>query len=118
MSLKDLYNRIMGNFPDLQYRPVIYMPDGMDSKDLDSIRKKISAGKGSYGIILISENDNDLFDIVTPLQLKLPVWKGKKPVICGIARNKEEAGELVGTIVRDCMTARGDLEVKKFLCSQ
>ena len=118
MSLKDIYNKITGNFPDLQYRPVIYMPEGMDKDDLDKIKKKISAGKGSFGIILISENENDLFDIVTPFQLKLPVWKDKKPVVCGIARNKDEAGELVGVIVRDCMTSRGNLEVKKFLCSQ
>ncbi len=117
MSLKDIYNKIMGNYPDLQFKTKIYMPEGFYPDDLTKVKKAISKGKGSYVIILISENKDDLFDIVTPFQLKLPVWKGKKPVVCGIAPDKESAEELVGTIVEDCMKIRGNLEVREYICS-
>ena len=102
---------------ELEYRPRLYLSEGLDEKDLARLKKKIARGKGSCAVILISENENDQFDIVTPFQLKLPVWKGKKPVVAGIAGKKEEAPDLVQQIIEDCLKVRGNLELKEYICS-
>ncbi len=102
---------------ELEYRPRLYLSEGLDEKDLARLKKKIARGKGSCAVILISENENDQFDIVTPFQLKLPVWEGKKPVVAGIAGKKEEAPDLVQQIIEDCLKVRGDLELKEYICS-
>ena len=102
---------------ELEYRPRLYLSEGLDEKDLARLKKKIARGKGSCAVILISENENDQFDIVTPFQLKLPVWEGKKPVVAGIAEKKEEAPDLVQQIIEDCLKARVDLELKEYICS-
>lgn len=102
---------------ELEYRPRLYLSEGLDEKDLARLKKKIARGKGSCAVILISENENDQFDIVTPFQLKLPVWEGKKPVVAGIAEKKEEAPDLVQQIIKDCLKVRGDLELKEYICS-
>ena len=102
---------------ELEYRPRLYLSEGLDEKDLARLKKKIARGKGSCAVILISENENDQFDIVTPFQLKLPVWEGKKPVVAGIAGKKEEAPDLVQQIIEDCLKVRGNLELKEYICS-
>lgn len=102
---------------ELEYRPRLYLSDGLDEKDLSRLKKKISKGKGSCAVILISDNENDQFDIVTPFQLKLPVWKDKKPVVAGIAGKKDDAPVLVEQIISDCLNARGDLNLKEYICS-
>lgn len=102
---------------ELEYRPRLYLSDGLDEKDLSRLKKNISKGKGSCAVILISENENDQFDIVTPFQLKLPVWKDKKPVVAGIAGKKDDAPALVEQIITDCLTERGDLNLKEYICS-
>ncbi len=101
----------------LEYRPRLYLSEGLTEKDLRRLKRSIAGGKGSCAVILLSENADDMLDIVTPFQLKLPVWKDKKPVVAGIAGKKDEAAELVTTIIQDCLDIRGDLNVKEYICS-
>ncbi|MCR4791915.1 MAG: hypothetical protein K5871_04145 [Lachnospiraceae bacterium] len=102
---------------ELDYRPKLYLSDALMGRDLTRIKRNIARGKGSCSVILISDNDNDQFDIVTPFQLKLPVWEGKKPVVAGIADGKEDAEALVMKIISDCLKSRGDLKLKEYICS-
>ena len=117
MNIKDLYNKILGNSPDLTYRSKLYMIEGEGAKELSKYKKQIAKGKGSCGVILISEREDDLFDIVTPFQLKMTVWVDKHPVVAGIAPDKDEAAELVRKIIEDCAKKRGDLNIKEYICS-
>ena len=113
----EFFSKIFRKNIELEYRPRLYLSDGLDEKDLARLKKKISKGRGSCAVILISDNENDQFDIVTPFQLKLPVWEGKKPVVAGIADKKDDAPNLVEQIISDCLTARGDLNLKEYICS-
>lgn len=102
---------------ELQYRPRLYLSEGLDEKDLQRLKRKISKGKGSCAVILLSENADDMFDIVTPFQLKLPVWEGKKPIVAGIAGSKDDAADLTCQMISDCLKSRGDLKLKEYICS-
>ena len=89
---------------ELQYRPRLYLSEGLDEKNLKRLKRKISKGKGSCAVILLSENADDMFDIVTPFQLKLPVWEGKKPIVAGIAGSKDVRNIRTGEIGRSATT--------------
>ena len=95
----------------------LYLSDKITEKKLPGIRKKISGGKGSYKLILISEKEDENFDIVSPSNLKSRIWEDKIPTVCGIAGDEDEAFELVIRITEDCLKMRGDLKLKEYICS-
>ena len=102
---------------EVNFRTSLYLSDSITDKKLPKIKNKISNGKGSYKLILISEKEDENFDIVSASNLKSRVWEGKVPTVCGIADDEDEAFELVTRIAEDCMKARGDLQLKEFICS-
>ncbi len=102
---------------EVNFKTSLYLSDSITDKKLPKIKNKISNGKGSYKLILISEKEDENFDIVSASNLKSRVWEGKVPTVCGIADDEDEAFELVTRITEDCMKARGDLQLKEFICS-
>ena len=102
---------------EINFRTSLYLSDSINEKKLPKVKKKISDGKGSYKLILISDKDDENFDIVSPSNLKSRIWEGKVPTACGIAGDEDEAFELVAKITEDCLKARGDLNLKEYICS-
>ncbi len=115
--LKEILSKIFNKKIELTYRPRLYLSEGLDVKKLPGLKRKIATGKGSCRLILLSEKEDENFDIVSPSQLKLKVWEDKTPVVAGIASDESEAYELVMKIIDDCRKSRGDLELKEYICS-
>ncbi len=102
---------------EVNFKSSLYLSDSIAGKNLPKIKSRISNGKGSYKIILISEKEDENFDIVSPSNLKSRVWENKVPTVCGIAEDEDGAFELVARITEDCLKARGDLQLKEYICS-
>lgn len=102
---------------NIEYCENLYLSDGFTEKKLSKIKKKIEQGKGSVALLLKSENKEDCIDIVTPFQLKSKVWEGKSPVCIGLASGKDDATELVQTVIKDCLEKTGKIDLKEFICS-
>lgn len=115
--IKEILSKIYKKDVELQYRIKLYLSDNLDEKDLSEIKSRIAKGKGKYRLILISEKEDENFDIVSLGQLKLKAWEGKKPVVAGIADGEEDAYELVMKIIDDCREKRGDLNLKEYILS-
>jgi len=102
---------------EINFKTSLYLSDSISDKKLPKVKDKISKGKGSYKVILISDKEDENFDIVSASNLKSRIWEGKIPTACGIADDEDEAFELVTKITEDCLKARGDLELKEYICS-
>jgi len=102
---------------EVNFRTSLYLSDSLSSKKLPKIKNKILKGKGSYRLILLSDKEDENFDIVSPSNLKSRIWEGKIPEAVGIADDEDEAFELVRKITEDCLNARGDLNLKEYVCS-
>jgi len=115
--IKEIFSKLFRDKVELTYRPRLYLSEDLSVKDLKRLKDKIEKGKGSCKIILISDKEDENFDIVTPGQLRYRVWDGKKPVVAGLASDEEQAFELVMKIIDDCMKKRGDLMLKDYIWS-
>ena len=102
---------------EINFKTTLYLSDSINEKKLPKVKKKIQNGKGAYKLILISDREDENFDIVSPSNLKSRIWEGKVPTACGIADGEDEAFELVAKITEDCLKARGDLKLKDYICS-
>ncbi len=102
---------------EVNFRPSLYLSDSINIKKLPKVKDKILKGKGSYKLILVSEKEDENFDIVSASNLRSRVWEGKVPSVCAIAENEDEAFELVAKITEDCLKKRGDLDLKEYICS-
>ena len=109
--------KLFKNQVEVNFKTSLYLSDSISDKKLPKVKDKILNGKGSYKLILISEKDDENFDIVSPSNLKSRIWEGKVPTACGIADGEDEAFELVAKITEDCLKARGDLKLKDYICS-
>ncbi|MBP5556037.1 MAG: hypothetical protein J6X94_14345 [Lachnospiraceae bacterium] len=102
---------------EVNFRHSLYLSDSISLNKLPKVKDKILKGKGSYKLILVSEKEDENFDIVSVSNLKSRVWEGKVPQVCGVADNEDEAFKLVAKITEDCLKNRGNLELKEYICS-
>lgn len=95
--------------------PQIYIGESINPKQLFFIKNKIKHAKGKYFIIIPSDSENELLDIIEAKYLGLPIYKNKEFVIGGIAASMSEAHNLVKDMTVDCQRKRGDLNLKEFI---
>ncbi len=113
----DLLSKIFRKNINIIYIDDLYLSEDLSEKKLEKLKKKIEQGKGSAALLLKSENKNDCIDIVTPFQLKSKVWEGRDAVCIGLAGSRDEAFDLVQSIIKDCIDKTGGTGLKEFICS-
>lgn len=81
------------------------------------IRRKIEAGKFVPGICLLtlSENPANVMEIVPAAMLMQRSYAGICPLIIGMAKGKDEALELVRTIIDEVYGATGSFSVSEYI---
>lgn len=101
----------------LNYRPELYLGEGMKEKNLDKIKKKLETRPLFSGVFLISisRNVSDQLEIYDAKQLSWKYYQKNPPYIVGIADDWQEAVTLVEKMVEDCLHVRGDCELKEYL---
>jgi len=101
----------------LQYHHRLYLGESISESKLDKIKKRLKKHPllSNVYLITVSRNPVDQLDIFAAKQL-VQNYYSKYPVcVIGIASNYDEALEVVETIVRECLEARGDCALKEYL---
>lgn len=82
----------------------------------ERIQKKLSAGKLVPGIFLITEptNRENFFDVLPSTELLFPYHKRRKIVVHGLAKGKEEALDLVTSMLEEMYRETGGLCSKEY----
>lgn len=72
-------------------------------KNLNKVQKKLESGKMLPGYFLITRpsNERNLFDILPAAELLFPYYKRQELLVYGLARGKEEAEQLVVSMLED-----------------
>jgi hypothetical protein len=101
----------------MQISPKLYVSDKL-AKKKDKIIAKISSGKPVLGLYVITEATNgvDLFDIYNynvTLQRYYKVYKDL--TVYGLAKDREDAFELVMKMTEDCIKTDADVDLKSFM---
>jgi len=98
----------------------IYIAQGMEKVDLEKLKKELDEKPlfANVFVITISSNEQEQLDIYHSKYLMQRYYKKNPPFVVGIAKNKGDAYTLVEKIVQECMTLRGDVNLKAFLIGE
>ena len=101
----------------MRYRPWLYIGDSIDPMKVIGIRKKLEENPFFAGVVLIvlSANDYDQLDIIDARKLAQPFFRKSELSVVGIARDRDEALELVRQMAAECLSDRGDCALKEYL---
>ena len=89
---------------------------GQAEKHYKTVRKKLDGGKIIPGFFLIAEpsNKSNLFDILPSEELLFPYHKRREILVYGLAKGKEEAEELVVSMLEDVYRETDGLKCKEY----
>lgn len=90
---------------------------GESVKESYKIRRKIEAGKLVPGIYLLTLSDNpaNVMEIIPAAMLIQRSYAGICPPVIGMAKGKDEALELVRTIIEEVYGTTGSFSVSEYL---
>ncbi|MBR6642648.1 MAG: hypothetical protein IKL28_03190 [Lachnospiraceae bacterium] len=85
-------------------------------KSFKKIRKKLENRKPVFGFFLITKpsNQQNLFDILPTKELLFPYYKRQELLVYGLAKGKEEAENLVVSMLEDVYRETGGLCCKEY----
>ena len=85
-------------------------------KKSEKIKKKLSQGRRVHDIFLITgpTNGENLFEVIESKELCFPYHKRREIPVYGLAKGKEDALELVRTIIEDMYRETGGLCSKEY----
>lgn len=89
---------------------------GADIRNMSWIRLKLDQGKPVPGIYLItlSENPHNLLEILPSLTLIQKTAAHLCPEIVGVASSKDEAMDLIASMVQNIYEETGELKIKEY----
>ncbi|MCR4618560.1 MAG: hypothetical protein K5669_10325 [Lachnospiraceae bacterium] len=97
----------------------MYTSESVNPRKLFFIRQKIKKGKKGYFIVVPSEKEDELLEIIGSEEVKKSIYDNRRFYVGGIADNKPDAFKLVQLMTIDCQRIRGDLNLKEFIaCGQ
>ena len=90
---------------------------GESVKDPEKIKKKLDAGKFVYDIYLLtlSDNPDNLMDIIPAAMLLQKSFYGICPKIIGMAKGKEEALEMVRSLIDEMYRETGTFATAEYI---
>lgn len=85
-------------------------------KNCKKFQKKLEKGKLVPGIFLVTRpsNENNLFDILPATELLFPYYKRKELLVYGLAKGKDEAEQLVLSMLEDIYRETDGLCCKEY----
>lgn len=99
----------------LKWQRNFYIGEGV--KEPRKIRRKIEDGKFVPGIYLLTLSDNpaNVMEIIPASMLMQRSYAGICPPVIGMAKGKDEALELVRSIIEEVYGATGSFSVSEYL---
>ena len=97
----------------------LYIGEQAEKKER-KIRKKLEKGKLVTGFFLITRpsNESNLFDILPTTELMFPYYKQREIFVYGLAKGKEEAEQMVLTMLEDVYRETDGLRCKEYFESE
>ena len=85
-------------------------------KHVKKVQKKLQDGKAVLGYFLITRpsNNSNLLDILPTAELLFPYYKNQELLVYGLAKGKEEAENLVVSMLEDVYRETDGLCCKEF----
>lgn len=98
----------------LKWHKDFYIGEGI--KNPDKTKNKIEEGKLTFGIYLItlSDNPNNLLEIIPAAMLLQKSCYGLCPEIIGMTRGKGDAIDMVADIIMEIYRETGAFQVKEY----
>ena len=93
----------------------LYLGETVEKKH-KKIKKKIKKGSlftGAY-VICLPEDSDEPVEFFSSRLLKQDFYKRNEPTVIGIAADEDEAIEVVGDIVKDCIEKTGSLNLRQY----
>lgn len=115
-----MHGVITGLKAKLNYSPNLYVGEGISERRLHRMKKKLCHRPllMSVYLIVFPENDADQLEIISSRQLLLSYYQKLELSVVGLAKNKDDAVELIVRMTEDCLADRMDCSLKEFLSWQ
>lgn len=97
----------------------LYISETLTGKD-GKIKKQLDRRFFLPSVFLITRpsNEGNLFDVFAAKELRFPYHKKREIIVCGLAKDKEEAFALVTTMLEDMYRETGGLCSKEYFVKQ
>ena len=106
----------------ITYRYQLYLSDSINYGDIFKIKHNLNTSPLNADVYLITRsiNENEQLDIFHSKYLPQKFYnKHDKPIhVFGITKTKEEALTIVEKIAQECLAARGDANIIKYLIGE
>ena len=106
----------------ITYRYQLYLSDSINYGDIFKIKRKLDTSPLRADVYLITRsiNENEQLDIFHSKYLpqKFYSMHDKSLHVFGITKTKEEALFIVEKIAQECLDARGDVNIIKYLIGE
>lgn len=104
----------------LTYYPSLYLPDDIDYSEMVKIKTKLNRQPAKADVYLITRslNETDQLDIFHSKYLPQKFYEEHPLYVYGLAKDKDAAISLVKKIVQECVAARGDANLIKYLTGE
>ncbi len=102
---------------EIPYHEKLWVGEGITEKQLDKIKKRLSANplRARVYLLTLSRNGTDQLDIYAGKTLAWPYYRSHPPVVVGIARTYEDSLRMVEQMVQECWKERGDCDLREYL---
>lgn len=104
----------------ITYHPKLYVSSEITPRQLVKIQKLLSKRPLLADVYLITyaSNPSDMLEFYESKILEQSYFKKKEIVILGLAKNYNSAMGLMETILKDCLAARNDCNVRAFFTAK
>lgn len=108
------------NTEKILFHKALYLGEGLTDADVLQLKSDLESAplKANVYVITISANEQDQLDIYHSKYLIQKYYKERPPYIVGITRKQSEAYSLVEQMMQECVTARGDANVRMYLIGE
>lgn len=99
------------------FRNNLYLGESMDTRKVGRLKRMLKKNPvfANLYVIIPAANPADQLDILDARQLEQPHYNGIQLEIVGMASNHSEALGVIEKIVRECLEARGDCNLREYL---
>lgn len=105
---------------NIRFLENIYLGEGIEQRDLAKLKQDLNEKPlfANVFVIALSANEHDQLDIYHSKYLMQRFYQNHPPLIAGIARKQGDAVALVEKILQECVTRRGDVNLKAYLVGE
>ena len=98
----------------------LHLGEGLEYKDLMQMKKDLRENPVAANLFLITlaTNEQEQLDIYDAKYLIQKYYSKNPPYVIGIAKNKEQAIAVVEKLMQECVTNRGDANLRAYIMGE